>query len=245
MQNLEKMPILVVGASGATGKSAVDQLLTMGHSTRVIVRHSSIVPEHWQNNDNVEITRANISQMSIEDMANLIKDCQGAISCLGHNLNLKGIFGKPRGLVADATRLICDAVRLISPVHPFKFVLMNTVGCRNKELNEQYTFAEKIVMSLVRNLVPPQADNEKAADYLMTSIGKSNPLIEWVTVRPDTLINQDEVTNYELHISPTRSGIFNPGKTSRINVGNFMARLFEDADLWQQWKWQMPVLYNS
>ena len=39
--------------------------------------------------------------------------------------------------------------------------------------------------------------------------------------------------------------MFNPGKTSRINVGNFMSRLIVKNDLWNKWEGQMPVMYNK
>lgn len=80
-------------------------------------------------------------------------------------------------------------------------------------------------MDLIRLLIPPQLDNETAADYLRLNIGQNHENIQWVAVRPDSLINESNVTGYELHASPTRSPIFNTGKTSRTNVRNFMARL--------------------
>jgi len=43
-------------------------------------------------------------------------------------------------------------------------------------------------------------------------------LIESVVVRPDSLIDSDFVTDYEVHVSPTRCAIFDAGKTSRINA---------------------------
>src|SRR5690606_856253 len=97
---------------------------------------------------------------------------------------------------------------------------------------------------LIRLFVPPHSDNENAADYLRVNIGQQNRHIEWVVVRPDTLINEAEVTEYSLHLSPTRSALFNPGKTSRINVANFMARLITGEETWIKWKGQMPVIYN-
>lgn len=100
-------------------------------------------------------------------------------------------------------------------------------------------------MGLIRLLVPPQSDNEKAADILRVDIGQDNKLIQWVAVRPDTLMNEDFITEYEIYASPTRSALFNPGKTSRINVGHFMAKLIVDYDLWYKWKGQMPVIYNK
>jgi hypothetical protein len=157
----------------------------------------------------------------------------------------KGIYGKPRKLVTDTVRLLCEAILIDRPNKPIKFVLMNTVGNSNRDLDEQISFGQKIVIGLLRLLLPPHPDNEKAADYLRVKIGQKNPYIEWVAVRPDSLINEENVTEYTLHISPTSSAIFNPGKTSRINVGNFMARLITDDNIWNNWKGQMPVIYND
>ncbi|NNE77598.1 MAG: NAD(P)-dependent oxidoreductase, partial [Pricia sp.] len=62
---------------------------------------------------------------------------------------------------------------------------------------------------------------------------------------PDNLTNENEVTDYEVHPSPIRSAIFNPGKTSRINVAHFMASLIGDKKIWSSWRAQMPVIYNK
>jgi putative NADH-flavin reductase len=239
------MTTLVVGASGATGKQLVGQLLNMGQNVRVIVRSSSNIPDAWKNNDKVSIIKADISDIRLKEMSIYIKECQGVVSCLGHNLTLRGIFGKPRKLVADAVGLLCTAIKENSIDKPVRFVLMNTVGSRNRDLNEHVAVGQKLVMTLIRLLVPPQSDNEKAADVLRLGIGQKNELIEWVAVRPDSLINQDKVTEYELYVSPTRSALFNPGITSRINVGHFMAKLLLEDELWNQWKGQMPVIYNK
>jgi hypothetical protein len=122
---------------------------------------------------------------------------------------------------------------------------MNTTGNSNRDINEPVSTGQTIVLSLLRLLLPPHTDNEQAADYLRVTVGQNNPYIEWTAVRPDTLINEEKVTAYTLHKSPTRDALFNPGKTSRINVAHFMARLILDADLWNSWKGQMPVIYNQ
>ena len=238
------MKALVVGASGATGKLLVEQLLNMGQEVKVMVRPFSKIPDNWRNNDQVSIIQATISEISEEDMANYVKDCQAVASCLGHNITLKGIYGKPRKLVTDSVRLLCESILKNSPDKPVKFVLMNTTANRNRDINEPVSFGQRVLMGLIRALLPPHPDNEKAADYLRLNIGQKNAFIEWVVVRPDTLIDHDKVTEYELHASPTRSALFNPGKTSRINVGNFMARLITESELWTKWKGQMPVIYN-
>lgn len=239
------METLIAGASGATGKHLVNELLKSGQKVKIIVRSTGKIPESWASNDNLKIIRRDISEISIEEMSGYLADCQAAASCLGHNLSWKGVYGKPRKLVSEAVRLMCDAIIKNKPAKPVKFVLMNTAGNSNRDLNEPVSFGQKIIITLLRLFLPPHTDNENAADYLRVKIGQKDPDIEWVAVRPDSLINEEEVTDYSLHISPTRSAIFNSGKTSRLNVGHFMASLITDDGLWQKWKGQMPVIYNE
>ncbi len=239
------MTVLVVGASGATGSQLVEQLLIEKHKVKVIVRSPEKLRESWKTNEDLQIIPASILELSNNEMSEIVYDCQAVASCLGHNLTWKGIYGKPRRLVTDATRRLCNAIKSNNLQSPTKFVLMNTTGNSNRDLNEPISFAQKCVIGLLRLLLPPHVDNEKAADYLRTQIGQNNNAIEWVAVRPDGLINEDKVTSYETHPSPTRSAVFNAGKVSRINVGHFMASLIYDDNLWTKWKGQMPVIYSK
>ncbi|GAB1452119.1 SDR family oxidoreductase [Draconibacterium sp.] len=239
------MKILVAGASGATGRHLVEQLLIQKHKVMAIVRSPEKLPESWRNNENLQIISASILGLSDKEMREYTRDCQAVVSCLGHNLTWKGMYGQPRKLVTDATRRLCVAIKANKPGQAVKFILMNTTGNRNHDLNEPISFAQKCVIGLLRLLLPPHVDNEKAADFLRTEIGQDNQFIEWTAVRPDGLINEDEVTAYEIYPSPTRSAIFDAGKIGRINVAHFMTKLIGDNDLWNQWKGQMPVIYNK
>ena len=238
------MTTLVVGASGATGRLLVEQLLNRGQTVKIIVRVLNTLPETIKNHDNVSVIRASVLDLSDAEMAKHVKGCDAVASCLGHNLSFKGIYGHPRRLVTDATRRLCRAIKANNPEKPVKFVLMNTTGNRNLDLSERISFGQKCVIWLLRLLLPPHVDNEKAADFLRTKIGQNDRVIEWAAVRPDNLIDESEVTEYEVHSSPTRSAIFDAGTTSRINVGYFMADLITDRDTWIKWKEQMPVIYN-
>jgi hypothetical protein len=239
------MTTLVVGANGATGRRLLEQLLGCGQMVKAIVRSPDRLPKALTDNKNLTVIRASVLELSDAEMAQHVKGCDAVASCLGHNLNLKGIYGHPRRLVTEATRRLCNAIHANKPEKPIKFVLMNTTGNRNRDLEEPISFAEKLVMGLIRLVLPPQADNEAAAEFLRTEIGQDNKEIEWVAVRPDSLRDANEVTAYELHPSPTRSAIFNAGSTSRINVGHFMADLITHHDSWNKWKGQMPVIYNK
>lgn len=237
---------LVVGASGATGKLLVGELLKAGQKVKVIVRSTSHIPEAWESNTAITVIKVDaITAISIDEMAGYLKDCKSVASCLGHTPNFTGIYGKPRRLVTATIQLLCEAILKNTPENQVRLVLMNTAGNSNRDLNEQVSFGQKIVIGLLRLLLPPHVDNEKAADYLRTEIGQKNPFVEWAAVRPDSLIDIESVTAYSLHASPTRSALFDPGQASRANVAHFMRQLLLDDPIWDRWKGHMPVLYND
>lgn len=239
------MKVLVVGASGATGRLLVEQLLDGGHDVKAIVRSVERMPEHLKNHERLSLICAGLLELSENEIAGHVKEVDAVASCLGHNLTIKGVFGPPRKLVTIAIRRLCTAVKTNKPSKPIRFVLMNTAGNTNRDLKEKRSFGEKCVTGLIRLLVPPQSDNEQAADYLRTTIGQDDREIEWAVVRPDSLIDEKSTTEYETFSSPTRSPIFNAGQTSRINVGHFMAELLTNDNTWNKWKGKMPVIYNT
>ena len=238
------MTTLVAGASGATGRLLVEQLLRREQQVRVIVRSLENLPTFFHNNENVFLIHASILELSDAEMIHHVSGCEAVASCLGHTMSWKGIYGQPRRLVTEAVRKLCKAIEVSQPQKPVKFVLMNTAGNRNRDCSEPISVAQKGAIGLIRLLLPPHLDNEQAADYLRVEVGQNNNTIEWVAVRPDGLIDAEAVSEYETFPSPTRSAIFDAGTTSRINVGHFMAELITNRDLWHQWRGKMPVLYN-
>jgi nucleoside-diphosphate-sugar epimerase len=236
---------LVVGASGATGQRLVEELLNRGQDVKIVVRSLDNLPKIVKSHRNLFVIEASVLELSDIEMAQHVRGCEAVASCLGHNMSFKGLFGAPRSLVTEATRRLCNAIRENEPSQPVKFVLMNTAGNSNRDLLEPISFSQKCVLGLLRLLLPPHVDNEKAADYLRAEIGQQDPVIEWAAVRPDNLTDENEVTDYEVHSSPIRSAIFDAGLTSRINVGHFMADLSTDDDTWRKWKGKMPVIYNT
>lgn len=238
------MTTLVVGASGATGRLLLAQLLARGQQVRAIVRSVAALPTELQRHPNLRLTEAALLDLSDSELAEHVAGCTAVASCLGHTLSFKGLYGKPRRLVTDATRRLCEAVAANRPPTAVKFLLMNTTGNRNRDRSEKISIAQHGVIGLLRLLLPPHVDNEQAAEYLRSGVGQKNQFVEWLAVRPDGLIDDDEPSAYNVHPSPIRSAIFNAGQTSRINVAHFMAELICDEDLWRSWRGQMPVIYN-
>lgn len=233
---------MVLGASGATGRLVVTQLLKANMEVVAIVRSADRLSIEAAESTQLHIVEAEIAHIGAETLASLMRGCNTVISCLGHNLTFKGIYGQPKKLVTLAAEQVYQAAQLSNS--KIKFVLMNTTGNSNRDIVEQVPFSQKLVIAILRKILPPHVDNELAADFLRLEVGQSSAWLEWVVVRPDGLIDEHSVTEYEVHESPIRNVIFDAGKTSRINVANFMARLLADEALWVYWKGKMPVIYN-
>ena len=238
------MKALVLGASGATGKLVVGQLIKKNVFTRILIRKSAVLPKEIAENPLVETVKGNINQLGASEINNLVQDCNVVISCLGHNVSLKGMFGHPRYLVLDAIQSLSEAVRK-NKIKKVKFILMSTTAYTNTLFGEKNSIGERIIFSILTTLLPPHRDNVKAVNFMINEFGKHDEIIEWIAVRPDTLINDDVESAYEICESPVRSPIFNAGKTSRINVSHFMAELVTDEELWRKWVFKTPVIYNK
>lgn len=104
------MKVLILGGSGATGKQVVFQLLKRKIQTRIVIRDGASLPDEIRGNNLVEIIRGNIYEFDEKKNKGLIDDCDAVICCLGHNITLKGIFGKPRLLVYQSLKNICEAI---------------------------------------------------------------------------------------------------------------------------------------
>jgi nucleoside-diphosphate-sugar epimerase len=236
------MKALVLGASGATGKLVLRQLIKNNIDVRIVVRESAFIPIYVSENNTIEIVKGNINDFEIAKIKELVKDCDAVICCLGHNISFKGIFGPPRQLVYNTVVRIIEAIQGLN-LQP-KFILMSTTAYTNKKIGELNTFGEKIVFTLLKVLLPPHKDNMLASDHLVCKVGLQTS-IEWVAVRPDSLFDEENVSEYEIHNNKIRSPIFNSGKTSRINVSNFIVELVTNDKLWQEWKHKTPVIYNK
>lgn len=237
------MAVLVVGATGRTGLPLVEQLLSKNYEVRVVVRSSGKLPTEVLNHPNITVTEADLLDLADEEMAEHMNGCEAVVSCLGHVIDFKGMFGNPKKLCTDATRRLCDAIEINRPAEPTKFILMNTIAVQNPDLNEKRTLFERGVFTLFRLALPPHRDNETAAAHLRYVVGKDNKLIEWCSVRPEALIDA-EVSPFEVIESYTGNA-FRGRPTTRANVAQFMAELIEDTELWSTWKFRMPVIADS
>ena len=159
----------------------------------------------------------------------------------GHVISLRGIFGPPRDLVARATRRLCRAIEGPTPI---RFILMSSVSVNHPgRLDARRGSLERALLWLIRAFVPPSRDNQDAADFLWSEIGARSPFVQWVVVRPDTLLDGD-VSEYAVHEGLVGS-LFAPGQSRMANVAHFICELATDPKTWETWMGKLPVITDG
>eukprot|EP00980_Cylindrotheca_fusiformis_P006164 scaffold1319_cov126-Cylindrotheca_fusiformis.AAC.53 len=229
--------ILVVGATGATGKHVVKMMLDKGNSVVAIVRSKDTLLRNLKDanyGDSLQIHEAAILDLSHEELSSLTKDCDFVVSCLGHNLTFKGMFVKDRRLVATAVKRLSKAMPASC-----KLILMGSDGVAHAG-DPKRKSAERFVLFLLRYLIPPHADNMEAAAYL-----RATNEFDWAVVRPTNLVNEDDATGKYTVTEHAETPLFGDQTVSRNNVAHFMVELMTDETKYGQYKHKMPVLVGS
>jgi nucleoside-diphosphate-sugar epimerase len=239
-----KHTVLLVGGTGRTGRRVLKQLLSCDISVRAIVRSADRLPQGAAQDPRLEVVEADLLSLSDEDLLRNVRGCDAVISCLGHVLSLKGIFGPPRDLVTQATRRLCQAIVAAQPTTPVKFILMSSVSVNQPAGRDAQRGAfEKGVVWMLRAVLPPARDNQEAADFLCERVGTSSSFVQWAVVRPDTLLEGD-VSEYTLH-EHLVSSLFRPDSTNMANVAHFMCELVRSDAAWDRWSRRLPVIVNA
>jgi nucleoside-diphosphate-sugar epimerase len=251
--------VLVVGATGATGKWVVQQLLADEKPAEVTAiarskeKMNNLVTEMGGVSEeivakNLTVIEASFLDMTQQELNDLVAECDAVVCCLGHNVTISGMFGsKDKGLVVKAAQRLSEAIiategdgnnRKTKP----KLVFMGTVAVEHPAGTDPFrSTGDRILLTVFRWLLPPHVDNEQAADFIY----KLGEKLEWCIVRPGDLENTDAVTEYEIFDSP-QGGLFDRKDAStRINVANFMVKLIREDDTWNKYKQQMPVVLNK
>lgn len=257
--------VLLLGATGRTGGRVLTQLLERGIPVRAIVRSAERLPAGataaattataatatattatagTTTDAPLTVIEADVAQMKPEQLRRHLEGCDTVISCLGHAPDLRGVYGPPRDLVEEAVRAVCEAAASLKPASPIRLILMSSVSVnRPARADTRRGPGERAFVGLVRALVPPARDNQRAADYLAREIRDDHPFVSWVVVRPDSLV-EGEPSAYRAHEELVAS-LFRPDKTRMANVARFMAELVQDEATWRRWRGKMPVVVDE
>lgn len=236
--------VLVLGGTGRTGRRVIEQLLGRGVDVRAIVRSAGKVPAGAAANPRLAIVEADLLALGDAELRGHLRGCGAVICCLGHAQSLRGIFGAPRDLVTQAARRLCRAIEAGGPAAPIRFILMTSVSVsRPRPLDARRGRFERVLVAAVRGVLPAARDNQRAADFLCNEVGADHPFVQWVVVRPDTLV-LGGVSEYAWHEGIVGS-LFRPGRSAMANVAHAMCELATDRSVWDRWKGRWPVVVNA
>ena len=106
-----------------TGRPLVEQLLGKNYIVRIIFHSSHKLPDDIVENPKTTTIEASVLDLTDEEVKEHVKDCDAVVSCLGHVMDFKGIFGEPNNLCTDTTRNLCNTLEKDSLPKPTKFIL--------------------------------------------------------------------------------------------------------------------------
>jgi hypothetical protein len=236
--------VLVVGGTGRTGGRLLQQLALRGAYVRAIVRSAAKVPATLAQHPNVTLIEADLLALSDAELEQHVHGCDAAVSCLGHVMSLRGIFGPPFDLVTRAVRRLCRAVEATKPSSSVRFVVMTGVSVNHPGRPETVRGrGQRLCLALLRCAVPPARDNQAVAHFLHDTVGPASPHTPWVVVRPDSLLEGD-VSTIEGHETLV-SSLFAPRTSRMSNVARFLCDLATDPETFAAWQGKLPVVVDD
>lgn len=236
--------VLILGATGRTGGRVAAQLLQRGVAVRAIVRSADRLPVGLAEHPLLDVIEADLLAMPLDDLVRHLDGCDTVLSCLGHNISARGLFGPPHLLVARSLGRVRAAVEVRQPETPVRLILMSSVSVNMPgRADTRRGAAERAYLAGLSVVLPPVRDNQRAADLLARQVGPADPHLQWVAVRPDTLTEGD-IAEYIVHDTLVAS-IARPDRTRMAHVAHFMCELVTDDTTWQRWRGRMPVIVDA
>ena len=236
--------VLLLGATGRTGGRVLKELLARDVPTRVLVRSAERLPEGLAKHPRLTVLEASLLDLPDGVLAEQLEPCSAVISCLGHTLSLRGVFGPPRDLVERAVANVVSAADASARREPLRVILMSSVSVHPRDRREERRGRlERFVLAILRAVVPPARDNQRAADRLAAAGRRDGSSVAGVVVRPDTLA-EGEASRYEVHGELVAS-LVRPRTTRMANVARFLADLAVDDAAWARWRGTMPVIVDA
>lgn len=167
------MKVVILGATGFSGKSILDKALSMGHQVTVLVRDpSKLVGRH----ENLTIIPGDV--LDRNKLAAALEKQDGVIQCLG--VGGKG-DGKPTTFISDATKLIVEEMERHN-VH--RFIAMSNVGAGNSISFVPAFFSKWIVPYFMKWLQVIIDDKNRMEPIIM------NSRLDWTIVRCPNIVEK-------------------------------------------------------
>ncbi|MFM8363377.1 MAG: NAD(P)-dependent oxidoreductase [Haliscomenobacter sp.] len=172
------MRVLLLGATGYSGKAVLAEAIKQGHKVTVLVRDASKVPiQHT----NLTIVEGDVLDTRV--VASVLHKQQAVIQCLG--LGGKG-DGKPSTFISDATKIM---VAEMEKQNVKRLIAMSNVGAGNSIAFQPWFFRKIILPYFMKWLQAIIDDKNRMEPIIMDSN------LDWTIVRCPNIVDK-----------PTRGG---------------------------------------
>ncbi len=207
------MKILILGATGRTGKLILEESLTQGYEVHCLVRDPKKVKD---NHDHLKIFKG--SPERISDLENALKGCDGILSALNISRESDFPWSKLRTPPTFLSQVMNNVITLAEKEGVQRLVVCSAWGVAETEQDTPFWFNWFIKNS---NIGVAYKDHERQENLLKRSH------LKWTIVRPSGLTNfknkKDVITSYNNHPKPKLT-------ISRKNVAKFMVSTLENKD---------------
>ena len=198
------MHVLVVGATGGSGRAAVAELTTRGHTVTALSRHASSLTGPGLRGVDGDATDPAVVDALVAGQDAVVVPL--GISEDPQRVRLRGPVGTPADVRSRGTRVVIDAMQR----HGVRRLVVQTsygVGATRPLLPP----ATRLVFALL--LAPQIADTERQARLVHTSG------LDWVEVQPVNLVDTDLPGPAFTSTTGEQRGL----KVSRTQVGRVLA----------------------
>ena len=200
------MKILVIGATGPTGRELAAQGVALGHEITAAVRR----PESAGLPASVKVARADVTDS--QSLAAAVKGQDAVISSLGTKLSRQ-----PTTLFSEGTRNLVSAMRQAGVR---RLVCITGIGAGDSKGHGGFIY-DRIIQPLLLNEIYKDKTRQEAV------VRESG--LDWTLVRPGQLTNGTKTENFRALTDLTRVIV---GKISRADVAAFiLAHLSDEKSL--------------
>jgi putative NADH-flavin reductase len=197
--------ILIIGATGGTGRELVKQALERGHRVTALVRNpAKLKIEH----PDLQVIKGNV--LNYTDVENAVKGNEAVVSALGHKR-----WFVPTRILSEGTRNILDSMKK-NGVRRFVCETSLGVGDSWGKLGLYYTL---FVVPFITYFY--FRDKKRQEDLI-----RENPL-DWIIVRPGQLTNGRRRGTYR-HGTNLGNYVLTL-RISRADVADFMLKQLVDS----------------
>ncbi len=192
------MKLLIIGATGGTGRELVKQALELGHKITILVRNSEKV---LTSHPSLQVINGNV--LNLKEVEQAVSGQDAVISSLGH----KRFFIKTN-ILSEGTKNI---IASMEKQNVKRFICITTLGINDSRfrLGLYYTlFTIPIILFFYFR------DKSKQEKLIM------NSKLDWTIVRPGQLTNSKLTGEYQ--VGNNVGNYFMTKTISRANVAHFI-----------------------